>query len=257
MTDTPPPPAGPAEPEDAGRHAHPDDAPAAQQPQAPAAPPWEPPGPIVAPPEPTALAMAMPAGLPSGVSASADDTIRLATIAEPAPSAPDAQLPAVSVPAGPLAQQRSTQEVTCPQCGTVVRIDPRARSSLDFCPNPICDYPLFWVRSAIVVTDEDPQGDSHRRMPGTAGRAAAAYLPCPHCSEPNPLSALTCVRCGGDMHPVAPPPEPEPEPLPPPAPVFTVVEEEEPINWWLIILGGIAITLFVAFLVVIVLSYLI
>lgn len=246
---------------------------------------WSPPGGIVAPPEASALALAAPSGMPAGTGEpvlmpppasgqgaplpqpalagvgagdggygagdggyAGDATAQLAPITDATP-------PPMTAP--PVVQQRSTQEVTCPQCGTVVRIDPRARSSLDFCPNPICDYPLFWVRNAIIVTEDYDDGSSHRRMPGTAGRAAAAYLPCPHCSEPNPLSAAFCVRCGGDMHPVAPPPPPPVEPEPAPEPIFTVVEEEEPINWWLIILGGIAITLFVAFLVVIALSYLI
>lgn len=291
MSETPPPRSGAAGPDegvadDAGRHAHKDGAaapPASRELEQPIESTWTPPGAIVAPPEAAALAMAAPAAMPgaaaepvaqvpppagqpamagvgagsaaSGTASSAaagigDATIQIAPVTEAPP-------PPLTAPP-PVVAQRSTQEVTCPQCGTVVRIDPRARSSLDFCPNPICDYPLFWVRGAIVVTDDYDGGDSHRRMPGTAGRAAAAYLPCPHCSEPNVLSAMTCVRCGGDMHPVAPPPPPPIVVEPEPEPVFTLVEEEEePINWWLIILGGIAITLFVAFLVVIALSYLI
>jgi hypothetical protein len=155
--------------------------------------------------------------------------------------------------------QRRTETVTCPQCGTVVTIDPRSRSSLDFCPNPACDYPLFWVRTAISVPDDLGRDTAaHKRMPGTVGRAAAAFVPCPHCAEPNQLSAVTCVRCGLDMRPAPPPPPPAPEPVAIAEPLLLVEEdEEEPINWWLIIGVALAITLFVAFVVVIALSYLV
>ena len=47
--------------------------------------------------------------------------------------------------------QRSTHTVTCPQCGAAVQIDSHTRSARDFCPNPSCDFPLFWVKIAAVA----------------------------------------------------------------------------------------------------------
>jgi hypothetical protein len=171
------------------------------------------------------------------------------------------EAPPVALGWGPPAPQlrqvgsRSTETITCPQCGTVVQVDSHARSSLDFCPNPTCDFPLFWVKTALTP-DNSSYGDdsSHRRLPGTVGRASAAFLPCPHCLEPNQLSAVVCVRCGMDMHPIAAPPPPA-EPVYA-APVFVAEQPKDSINWWLIVLVGLAITLFVAFVVVISLSYL-
>ena len=131
--------------------------------------------------------------------------------------------------APPVQRSRATQSVTCPECGTVVPVDPQARSSLDFCPNPVCDFPLFWVRSAITAEATSyGEGASHRRLPGTAGRAVAASMACPHCTEPNPISGVVCVRCGLDLRPVAVAPPPPPAPLP--EPVYIAQEIEEPIN---------------------------
>jgi hypothetical protein len=156
----------------------------------------------------------------------------------------------------PAQRSRSTQSVTCPQCGTVVQVDAQARSSLDFCPNPACDFPLFWVKSAVIASDEAyADGASHRRLPGTVGRATAAFMPCPHCAEPNPLSGVLCVRCGQDLRPVAPVILPPPPPAP--APVFVAEELDEPINWWLIILVGAAILIFFAVLGFVAIEYII
>ena len=50
-----------------------------------------------------------------------------------------------------------------------------------------------------------------RRLPGTGGRATVAAVPCPHCAEPNAVSAVLCARCGLPM--VLPEAAPIPEPV--------------------------------------------
>src|SRR5437763_13736426 len=139
-------------------------------------------------------------------------------------------------------------EVSCPSCGTVSHYESMKRDASEFCR--VCDYPLFWVRSAVFAgSDDDGQAETGlRRLPGTAGRVLAASIPCPSCTEPNLVTAMVCIRCGADMHPKPvvvveapppPPPEPEPEPVP----------EVRQIPWLLIVvvvvtlLAGIAVLL--------------
>jgi hypothetical protein len=121
-----------------------------------------------------------------------------------------------------------TEQVTCPECGTVAMVTLTRREAADFCRN--CDYPLFWTPSIIMLDRSGLSDDSLRRLPGTVGRVAVAHLTCPHCAEPNQLTAVDCIRCGRPLRPVhyeppplptyvAPPPEPEPEP-------------ERGIPWW-------------------------
>jgi hypothetical protein len=156
----------------------------------------------------------------------------------------------------PAQRARATQSVTCPQCGTVVPVDPQSRSSLDFCPNPVCDFPLFWVKTAVV--DDGArygEGSSHRRLPGAAGRAVSASMACPHCTELNPISGVVCVRCGLDLHPIAA--APPAAPPPPPETVYIAQEIDDPINWWLIILVGALIVLFFAGLTFVAVAYLV
>ena len=127
----------------------------------------------------------------------------------------------------------AAETITCPECGEIASVEPGRRRSEDFCRR--CDFPLFWARSAVVVPFGEETGASLRRLPGTVGRAATAALACPHCGEPNGPAALICVRCGGDMHPVAPPPPVVLAP-PPPAPE----PEPEPITpfpwWWVLVI---------------------
>ncbi len=137
----------------------------------------------------------------------------------------------------------TTETVTCPECGTVAAVALNRRDSGDFCRN--CDYPLFWVPSRIVLGDGLGAGDQAlRRLPGTVGRATIASLTCPHCSEPNPVTAVTCVRCGLSLRPEEPPPPPPPPP-PAPVPVYEPpVYEEEPESgppWWLWVLVGLVV----------------
>lgn len=173
-----------------------------------------------------------------------------------------AAVPSAAPPAAvgtlPAQRARATQSVTCPQCGTVVLVDPQSRSSLDFCPNPTCDFPLFWVKSAIIPDGTSyGEGSAHRRLPGTAGRAITASMACPHCTEPNPISGVVCVRCGLDLRPIAVAPPPPPPPPPPmPEPVYIAQEIDEPVNWWLIILVGALIVLFFAALTFVAVVYL-
>ena len=107
----------------------------------------------------------------------------------------------------------TTTGITCPSCGTVSYLEELNRDSTAFCRK--CDFPLFWTRATRLAGDPDPAGDTGvRRLPGTAGRIAIATFDCPVCTEPNPVNASICIRCGSLLHP--PPPEPIPEPPPPP-----------------------------------------
>ena len=114
-----------------------------------------------------------------------------------------------------------TVVITCPSCGTVSHLEDLGRDAGAFCR--VCDYPLFWARPARPEGEASESGEEGlRRLPGTAGRVALATIDCPSCTEPNPVSASICIRCGADLHPVPtvavpippPPPAPEPEPEP-------------------------------------------
>jgi hypothetical protein len=158
------------------------------------------------------------------------------------------QLPAdeqpTAVPAVPPASAPAREQLTCPECGTAALVTVNRRDSADFCRT--CDFPLFWTPAAVLLEGANrPAGESLRRLPGTVGRATVAALPCPTCAEPNALSALVCVRCGGPMHIQAPPPPPEPAYLPP-APVVPEPEPEKAVPWWgWLLLGLLAVTLIV------------
>lgn len=123
-----------------------------------------------------------------------------------------------------------TTEIACPSCGTVSHFADLGRDASAFCR--VCDYPLFWARPTRSVSGDADDGESGlRRLPGTAGRVALATIDCPVCTEPNPVSATICIRCGSDLRPapptvvvpVAPPPViPEPEPVPEPVPARVI-----------------------------------
>lgn len=120
--------------------------------------------------------------------------------------------------------------VECPGCGRDVEIEQGRRSAELFCAS--CDYPLFWV-SVPRTLEGDDLGDEAtlRRRPGAGGIRLPATVPCPECREPNPLSGVSCLRCGSPLYP-----EPEPEPAPPePEPVPEPEPEPAPPRWpgWL------------------------
>jgi hypothetical protein len=146
-----------------------------------------------------------------------------------------------------------TTDVACPACGTVSYYDDLTREASAFCR--VCDYPLFWARTARTPTDSAAVGDAGlRRLPGTVGRITVVTVPCPACSEPNTTSANVCIRCGADMHP-PPPPPPPPPPEPKTEPVVVVPPpppppEPEPRSWTVWILIGAAAALAVILLVV-------
>jgi hypothetical protein len=164
-----------------------------------------------------------------------------------APGAAPGQLP---VPLGSAAAATAVVEtVTCPECGTIASIAMRRRESSDFCRT--CDYPLFWLPSRVVLDSGDDVSDgSLRRLPGTVGKATVASLACPHCDEPNAVSAQLCVRCGLSMHPVAPPPAPEIVYMPPRLPEPVVIPQKTHIPWWvwvlvfIVLAGSIALLTF-------------
>jgi hypothetical protein len=152
-----------------------------------------------------------------------------------APALPEP--PARSVAAPPLTERES---VTCPECGTVGSIVVSRRDAADFCTN--CDFPLFWTPSRILLDRAALQDDSLRRLPGTVGRVAVASLPCPHCSEPNAVTAVDCIRCGRPLHPVHVQ-APQPVYVPPPAPVYEEPEPPAPATpWWVWLLFYLAVT---------------
>jgi hypothetical protein len=159
--------------------------------------------------------------------------------AEPAPAEP-AVVPTVMAAAVPAA---ATEVITCPECGTTAMVTLNRREARDFCRQ--CDYPLFWTASRVLDDRSDPNDQALRRLPGTVGRATVASLTCPHCSEPNAVSAQTCVRCGLPMKIVEAPPPPAPVYVaPPPAPVY-VEEPEHGVPWWVwaLIAIGLAATI--------------
>ncbi|WP_137295303.1 hypothetical protein [Nocardioides dongxiaopingii] len=167
-----------------------------------------------------------------------------------APEPPAAQtqgLPVVPVVAEGHAQsaQAVGRSVTCPECGAVAEITVNRRESHDFCPR--CDFPLFWTPAQLVLSDADSATQALRRLPGTGGRVTVGSVACPHCEEANPITGSLCLRCGGDLHPVAPPPAPAPVVVAPPPPVADP-ERSIPLWWW--VLGTITLFLLVAVVVV-------
>ncbi|WP_167736585.1 hypothetical protein [Nocardioides sp. 1609] len=172
--------------------------------------------------------------------------------AAPEPPATQTQgLPVVPVVAEGYEQSTHAvgRSVTCPECGAVAEITVNRRESHDFCPR--CDFPLFWTPAQLVLSDAESATQALRRLPGTGGRVTVGSLACPHCAEANPITGSLCLRCGGDLHPVAPPPAPAPAPVvvapPPPA---AEPERSIPLWWW--VLGTITVFLLVAVVVVLV-----
>jgi hypothetical protein len=143
------------------------------------------------------------------------------------------------VPAATL-QSGTSERVTCPECGTTATVNLRRRDSADFCRN--CDFPLFWTPSQVLLGRSNVSDESLRRLPGTTGRVMIASLACPHCAEPNPVTAVTCVRCGQPMQVrrEAPPPPPAPVYVPPPP--EPSVEPKKRIPWWVWVIAGVLIT---------------
>lgn len=129
-------------------------------------------------------------------------------------------------------------DVTCPECGTVTELPAIRRAADEFCRH--CDYPLFWTPTAVPAAVGAGSADSTlRRLPGAGGRQRIGSKVCPDCGELNPLSGVTCLRCGGDLDPrppvpvvELPPPAPEPEPAPEPLP-----EPGTPWWWWAVLVA--------------------
>ena len=149
---------------------------------------------------------------------------------ESAPIVADAPATSAAATASDQLAASEPERVVCPECGTAAVITVNRRDSADFCKQ--CDFPLFWTPSAVIRDASMRSNDeSLRRLPGTVGRVTVASLPCPHCAEPNLLSAQTCVRCGLPMRLEAPPPAPEPVYVAPP-PMEPEDEPEKHVPWW-------------------------
>jgi hypothetical protein len=124
-----------------------------------------------------------------------------------------------------------TEQVTCPECGRVSMVTLTRRESVDFCES--CDYPLFWTPNKIMLDASGLYDDSLRRLPGTVGRVSITSFPCPHCAEPNQVTAADCVRCGLPLQPVHFEPAPQPVYLP----TYAEPEPEpEGVPWWVYVL---------------------
>ena len=144
-------------------------------------------------------------------------------------------------------------EIVCPECGTRTDLPAIRRSSDEFCPH--CDYPLFWVSSAVAVTKPGVNSDSTlRRLPGAGGRQRVGSKVCPDCGELNPVTETNCLRCRAELDPkppapvvIAPAPAPvvhtAPPPPPPPPP-------EIPIPWWRYALGALIAVVAAAVIVI-------
>jgi hypothetical protein len=204
---------------------------------------------------PTGLAPSSPASTSPAPTGSAPSS-SASTNPAPTSSAPTAASPFGAAPVGAIPVETAAvgagigsaafERLTCPDCGEIAEIQPGRRRSDDFCRR--CDFPLFWARSAVITPFGENASASLRRLPGTVGRAATAGLSCPHCGEPNSPAALICIRCGGDMHPVAPPPPPpvvvyQPPP-PPPVPV------PEKTSWWWLVIVAVCLLVIVTIVVV-------
>ena len=98
--------------------------------------------------------------------------------------------------------------VLCPQCGFENSDPEGVRSAEGFCQS--CDYPLFFARG-VVARVEDDSDMARVRLPGVAGQARRAWLPCPDCGELNPRDGVNCLRCGALLQHPEPDDEPEPE----------------------------------------------
>jgi hypothetical protein len=172
------------------------------------------------------------------------------------PSAPDLSAPDLSAPDLSAPEQSAvpghvvTEVVTCPECGTSATVALNRRDARDFCPN--CDFPLFWTPTAVVrdMLGEASQ-DALRRLPGTLGRATVASQRCPHCAEPNALSAQVCVRCGRSMQIEAPPPPAVPVYVPPPPPEPVYVEPKKGVAWWVWALVALAVVVAVVVVLIV------
>ncbi|MCU1497990.1 MAG: hypothetical protein JWM47_1943 [Acidimicrobiales bacterium] len=140
----------------------------------------------------------------------------------------------------------SSTMLSCPGCGNETELTEVRRDADAFCR--LCDYPLFWAPVAVqLATRTAGAGVGLRRLPGTAGHAAEASLPCPTCREPNAFQASVCIRCGADLRPVVfeapPPPPPAPEPA---------SEPERRSPWWyvaaaLVLLAVLAVLVLLVF----------
>src|SRR5207248_2900615 len=133
----------------------------------------------------------------------------------------------------------ATDVLSCPECGTTALVTLNRRQAQDFCRH--CDYPLFWTPSAVVLGGSGVGEESLRRLPGTTGRAMTASVACPHCAEPNPVTAAFCVRCGLSMQVRHEAPPPPPAPVytpPPPEPVLP----DKRVPWWVWLIIGLLMT---------------
>ncbi|HEU5008610.1 MAG TPA: hypothetical protein VFT67_16680 [Jatrophihabitantaceae bacterium] len=188
---------------------------------------------------PTAI-VAMPGGLIGGSAPAADGP---AVVDSTWPTADAAPVADASAAPSMTFGEPAREPVTCPECGTAATIALNRRESSDFCRN--CDFPLFWTPSAVLRADSmRAADDALRRLPGTVGRATIASIACPHCAEPNQLSAQVCVRCGRLMQLVEEPPPPAPVYVPPALPA-PEPEPQRAIPWWVWLLLGLGVALLV------------
>jgi hypothetical protein len=131
--------------------------------------------------------------------------------------------------------------ITCPECSATAMVELTRRDALDFCQR--CDFPLFWARDQVVSSEPlDSNDDALRRLPGTLGRVEIGSLPCPHCNEPNLMTATLCVRCGLSLQAGVAPAPPAPRAVPLPEPPMEPLEDEQS-RWWIWLLVVLSVLL--------------
>jgi hypothetical protein len=164
-----------------------------------------------------------------------------ATPAYPSPQPVDADATAaMRLPYATAVSNAGVEVLSCPECGAMQQVSLSRRDASDFCRS--CDYPLFWTPARVQRDRDDAGSDlSLRRLPGTVGRATIASLRCPHCFEPNAVTAQTCVRCGLPMVVAEQPPPPTVYVPPPPPPPVQLVPDKG-VAWWVWALIGLAVT---------------
>jgi len=142
------------------------------------------------------------------------------------------------------------ESVACPECATPGTVALNRRDATDFCV--ACDFPLFWTPSVVIRDQGSGDGENLRRLPGTGGRQTVAATPCPTCAEANPITAVTCLRCGGPMVlPFVAPPEPvkvAAAPIPAPAPAPPAPKQ---FPWWWVVAGTTTLLALVVVLIVV------
>ena len=101
-----------------------------------------------------------------------------------------------------------TAPTLCPSCGRPYDIPEFHRRAEEFCPDPECDYPLFWAPNSVIAqAPESSEVDAMRRQPGTTGlgtQASHSALTAANSTMRMPCHVGAVVQISALRHP--PPP---------------------------------------------------